>query len=193
METRLLKAAKDFLAALDKAIASGSWDETNFVLIIGKKLKEMRENLAADIKKAEDDTEFSSELLVRNLAMQNSLQEVFVALYSIEGSKLSSWEQIILNLRRQLVSRPVYAKEEEVIAFLKTKEKKVNEAYVSIFVNPEDILSIRPDKVQVDKLGQPLLVIKDNAISLDCINYFVHLSGKYRYSRGKLIKMETAS
>lgn len=192
MGTKLLTTAKEFLAALDRAIASGSWDETNFVLIIGKKLKEMRNNLEKDIKKAEEDPEFSSDQLAKNLAMQNSLKEIFVSLYSIEGAKLSSWEQIIVNLRRQMVSRPVYATEAEVIAFIKTKENKINEAYVSIFIKEEDILQIQSDKIQFDKLGQPMLVLKDNAISLDCINYFVHLTGKYRYSRGRLLKTEIA-
>lgn len=188
METRLLTAAKTFLAALDKSIASGSWNETNFILIIGKKLKEMRANLAEDIKDFENNSEFSSDELAKNLAMQNSLREVFISLYSVDGAKLSNWEQIVVNLRKQVISRPVYAAQEEVIAFLKTKEKKINEAYVSIFVKNDDILQLRDDKVQVDKLGQKLLVLKDNSISLDCINYFVHLTGKYKYSRGRLIK-----
>ncbi len=192
MEARLLIAAKEFLAALDKAIASGSWDETSFVLIIGKKLKEMRENLAKDIKKAEENSDFSSDILSKNLKMQNSLKEVFISLYSVEGAKLASWEQIIFNLRKQMISRPVYAAEEEVIAIIKTKEKKINEAYVSVFVKQEDILTMRPDKIQSDKLGQNMLVLKDNSVSLDYINYFMHLTGKYKYSRGKLLKVETA-
>ena len=191
MEAKLLKAAKEFLKALDHAIASGSWDETNFVLIIGKKLKEMREKIAEDIKIAEEDSDFSSDFLSKNLAMQNSLKEVYIVLYSLEGSKLQSWEQIIVNLRRQMVSRPVYSTEEEAIAIIKTKEKKINEAYVSVFVNEEDILHMPADKSPVDKLGQNMLVLKDNSISLDYINYFVHLTGKYRYSRGKLLKSET--
>ena len=191
MEAKLLKAAKEFLSALDKSIASGSWDETNFVLIIGKKLKEMREKLAQDIKNAEENADFSSDFLSKTLAMQNSLKEVYIALYSLEGSRLQSWEQIIINLRKQMVSRPVYATEEEAIAIIKTKEKKINEAYVSVFVKEEDILHMPADKDPVDKLGQNMLVLKDNAISLEYINYFVHLTGKYRYSRGKLLKSET--
>lgn len=192
MEPKLLIAAKEFLEALDRAIASGSWDETNFVLIIGKKLKEMRDNLAEDIKVVENDSEFTPDQLAKNLAMKESLQEVFISLYTLDGVKLSSWEQIIVNLRRQMISRPIYATEDEVVAIIKTKEKKINEAYVSIFVKEEDILRLKPDKIQVDKLGQPMLVLKDNSISLDCINYFAHLTGKYRYSRGRLFKMETS-
>ena len=159
MEAKLLKAAKEFLSALDKSIASGSWDETTFVLIIGKKLKEMREKLAEDIKNAEDETDLSSDFLYKNLAMQNSLREVYIALYSLEGSRLQSWEQIIINLRKQMVSRPVYATEEEAVAIIKTKEKKINEAYVSVFVKEEDVLHMPADKAPVDKLGQNMLVL----------------------------------
>ena len=191
MEAQLLKTAKEFLAALDKAIASGSWDETNFVLILGRKLREMRTNLAEDIAKFEDKKDFSADFLSKNLAMKNSLQEVFISLYSLDGVKLQTWEQIIINLRKQMVSRPVYATEKDVIAIIKTKEKKINEAYVSVFINKEDILNIPVDKAPVDKLGQNMLVLKDNAISLDHINYFAHITGKYRYSNGKLYIIES--
>lgn len=190
MQEKLLKAAKEFLSALDKSIASGSWDETNFVLIIGKKLKEMRKKLSEDISDIESKEDFSADFMSKNLAMQNSLQEVYISLYSLEGTKLQSWEQIIINLRKHIVSRPVYATEEEVIAIIKTKEKKINEAYVSVFIKQEDILKVPVDKIPVDRLGQNMLVLKDNAITLDCINYFVHLSGKYRYLRGRLLKSE---
>jgi intracellular multiplication protein IcmQ len=192
MDEKIKKTAKDLLSALDNALASGSWDETNFVLIIGRKLKEMREKLDQKVKEAEDNSDLSHDFLSRQLAMQNSLKEVYVGLYSLEGVKLQSWERIVLNLKRQMVSRPVYATEEEIVAIIKTKEKKINEAYISIFVKEEDILLISAEKVPVDKLGQKMLVLKDNAIVLENIDFFVHMSGSYRYSRGRLLKTSPA-
>ncbi|MDF1757696.1 MAG: Dot/Icm secretion system protein IcmQ [Legionellaceae bacterium] len=192
MDEKIKKTAKDFVSALDKAIASGSWDETNFVLILGKKLRAMRDDVAQQVQQSEGDSELNSGYLARQLAMKESHVEVFVSLFSIEGVKLQSWEQIVINLRRHMVSRPVYATEEEIISIIKTKEKKINEAYVSIFVKEEDILKIRSDKVPVDKLGQKMMVLKDDAIALENINRFVHLSGEYRYSRGRLLKTSAA-
>jgi intracellular multiplication protein IcmQ len=189
MDDQIKQTAKNFLNALDKAIASGSWDETNFILIIGRKLREMRDDVYKKIQQADEDSDFSGRSLSSQLAMEKSLKEVFIGLYSIDGTQTISWELIIVNLPRQIVSRPVYASEDEIISIIKTKEKKINEAYVSVYVKAEDILIIGDDKIAKDKLGQKILVLKDNALNIDNINYFAHISGKYRYSRGKLIKL----
>lgn len=192
MDQEIKRKAELLLDALDRAIAGGSWDETNFILLIGKKLRAMRDDLSAQLKIAQEDPTSSAAFLSHQRAMQSTLKEVYIGLYSVEGVNLQSWEQIIANLRRQMVSRPVYAKEDDIIAIIKTKEKKINEAYVSIFVNEADILLVSADKAPIDKLGKPMLVLKDNAINLDNINLFVHLSGKYRYSRGRLVKTNSA-
>ena len=87
-----------------------------------------------------------------------------------------------------MISRPIYADEEDVKAVLKTKENKQNEAYVAIYINQSDILPLPPDKASVDKLGKVLLSLKDKTLNLDNISRFVHLSGVYRYANGRLIK-----
>ncbi len=189
MDNGVKQKAEKLLHALDEAIGRGSWDETNFVFIIGKRLKAMRDNLAAQLKEAGEDITSSSAFLSRQLAMQSTLKQVYVSLYSNEGVNLQSWERIIANLPRQLVSRPVYANEEDIQAIIKTKEKKINEGYVSLFIDEASIITMSADKVPVDKLNKPMLVLKDNAINLDNINFFVHLSGSYRYIRGRLVKI----
>lgn len=188
MDDGIRQKAEALLKALDDGLNSGSWNETNFIGIIGKKLRAIRDDLAAQLKDASGDE--ASEATSRRLAMQSTLKEVYIGLYSLEGVSLQSWERIIANLPRQIVSRPVYANEEDIIAIIKTKERKINEAYASIFVSQDDILSMSADKVPIDKLGKPMLVLKDNAINIENINFFVHLSGKYRFTRGRLVKVE---
>lgn len=61
-------------------------------------------------------------------------------------------------------------------------------AYVAIYISQSDILHLSADKAPVDKLGKPLLTLKDKSISLENISRFVHVSGVYRYSNGRLIK-----
>ncbi len=190
MDETVKQKAEKLLKALDEAIANGSWDETNFILIIGKKLRVMRDTLAAQLKHLDEEPTGSASFLARQMAMQSTLKQVFVGLYSLEGVSLLAWERIIANLRRQMVSRPVYENETDIQAMIKTKEKKINEAYVSIYVDPNSILDLGNEKMPIDKLGKPMLVLKDNAINLDNIDYFMHLTGKYRYIRGKLIKTE---
>jgi intracellular multiplication protein IcmQ len=135
----------------------------------------------------QEKTKIASHLLNR-VALRAGQQEVFVSLYSSEGSVLQSWEPIVANLPKQMVSRPIYADEEDIKALIKTKEKKNNEAYVSMYIAQSDILILPSDRTPMDKLGKSLLILKDKSLSLDNINRFVHQSGVYRYVNGKLIK-----
>ena len=167
-----LDRAKKTLQALDDALAAGPWTETSFIIIVGKKLRVLRDHLA------------------HRAHLTASHKLVYISLYSLEGANIASWERIIANLQRQIVSRPVYTNEEDAQNIIKTKEKKINEAYVSFYVTEVDVLELPADKIPLDKLGKPMLVLKDNAINLENIEYFFHLSGKYRYSRGQLTIVE---
>lgn len=190
MEDDNLNKAKKTLEALDDALISGPWDESGFVIMIAKKLRLIRDDLAAKIAKQEEGELSSPEYLAHRAHLSASHKLVYVSLYSLDGVELNSWERILANLQRQIVSRPVYAAEEDVQNIIKTKEKKINEAYVAFYVSEPDILQLSPDKTPLDKLGKQMLVLRDNAINLENIDYFVHLSGKYRYVRGRLIKLE---
>ena len=185
-----LTQAKKTLQALDEALSAGPWNETSFIVVVGKKLKLLRDDLAAKIAKFEEDETSAPEYVAHRAHLSASHKLVFVSLYSIEGINIGSWERIIDNLQRQIVSRPVYAQEEDVQNIIKTKDKKINEAYVSLYIAQADILELPADKIPLDKLGKPMMVLKDNAINLQNIEYFYHITGKYRYSHGHLAKVE---
>jgi intracellular multiplication protein IcmQ len=190
MDEDTLKKAKQTLQALNEVLIAKSWDESSLITMIHKKLSVMRDDIATKIAKAEEGETGSPEYLAHRAHLSTSHKLVYISLYSVEGVSLDSWERIIANLQRQIVSRPVYANEEDVQNIIKTKEKKINEAYVSFYVNQLDVLELHADKIPLDKLGKPMLVLKDKAIDLENIEYFFHLSGKYRYSRGRLSKVE---
>jgi intracellular multiplication protein IcmQ len=176
------------LKALDEAIEKGPWDESNFLRLVAKNLREIRDDFSKELMSiGQEKTKIASHLLNR-VALRAGQQEVFVSLYSSEGSVLQSWEPIVANLPKQMVSRPIYADEEDIKALIKTKEKKNNEAYVSMYIAQSDILILPSDRTPMDKLGKSLLILKDKSLSLDNINRFVHQSGVYRYVNGKLIK-----
>ena len=123
------------------------------------------------------------------LALHSNHQEIFISLYSADGANIRSWERILFNLPKQMVYRSIYTVEDDVKDLIKTKPNKNNEAYVSIYINPNDILMRPQDKTPLDKLGKPLLSLKDNSIGLDNINHFVHSSGTFRLFHGRLIKI----
>ncbi|HHF0523706.1 TPA: Dot/Icm secretion system protein IcmQ [Legionella anisa] len=176
------------LKALDYAIQNGPWDKSNFLRSIGNRLIGIRDNFAKKISARSQAQIRADTHLANRLALRGGQQEVFVSLYSSDGSNLQSWERIIINLPRQMISRPIYADEEQVQALIKSKENKQNEAYVAIYINKTDIINLSADKTLSDKLGSPLLTLKDRALNVENITRFVHLSGVYKYSRGRLIK-----
>lgn len=178
------------LKALDYAIKNGPWEKSNFLRAIGKNLNEIRENFARKVS-ARSSSQIKAEAYLANrMALRSDQQEIFISLYSSDGTNISSWERIIINLPRQMISRPIYSDEEHVKMLLKTKENKQNEAYVGIFINTTDLITLPPDKALIDRLGNPLLTLKDKSLDLENISRFVHISGFYKYARGRLIKEE---
>ncbi|MDX1837503.1 Dot/Icm secretion system protein IcmQ [Legionella taurinensis] len=175
------------IKTLNEAIDNGPWEDSNFLRVVGKNLREIRDNFIRQVGLSpEEKLKSAVNALQRNL--HNDQQLVFVSLYSSEGQNLQSWERIIANLQRQIISRPIYADEADIVNLIKSKEKKINEAYLAIFINQSDLLLLPPDKTPLDKLGRPLITLKDKAINLDNIVRFVHFSGVYTYLKGRLIK-----
>jgi len=99
-----------------------------------------------------------------------------------------TWERIIANLPKQMISRPIYANEKDVKDIIKTKVNKTNEAYVSMYVNQTDILFTEAEKTPKDKLGKALLSLKNKSLILDNVNRFVHESGVYKLTHARLVK-----
>lgn len=176
------------LQSLDEAIKTGPWDQSNFLRAIGKNLSSIREKFVSQLGTRTQKQIKEDNLLANRLALRRGQQEVFVSLYSSEGNNVQSWEKIVSNLPRQMISRPIFALEDHVKALIKMKENKHNEAYISIHINQTDIISLPPDKVLCDKSGNALLTLKDKTLDLENINRFVHSSGTYHYDHGRLIK-----
>lgn len=187
------KQTEAILKALDDAIEKGPWDESNFLRVIGKNLREIREKFANQLSAPEQEKAKLATHLANRVALRSGQQEIFIALYSSDGSKLTSWERIVANLPKQIISRPIYADEKDLKDIIKTKENKVNEAYVSMYINQNDILPPARDKTPVDKLGKPLLSLKNKSLNLENVNFFVHESGIYTFSHGRLIKKTPTS
>jgi intracellular multiplication protein IcmQ len=172
---------------MDDLIVQPGWDASGFLRVVGKKLQDIRDKFANEINGGIDNKLKINATLANRVAMRSGQQEVFIALYCSEGEKMPNWERMVVNLPRQMTSRPIYANEEDVIAAGRDKENKKNDAYVSFYINHDDVLPLG-DKSPQDKLGKPLLTLKDKSLTLENINRFVHSSGTYYYTQGRLVK-----
>lgn len=183
--------ANGILEALDKALETGPWEQSTFLRLIGKNLRQIRDNFAQQLSQHYDQNKATPSAMGRQVTYGEGQQEVFISLYSSEGDNLQAWERILANLPRQSVSRPIYAEEKHVQSLIKSKENKINEAYVVIYVDKNNILPTAPDKTLQDKFGKPLLTLKDRSIILENIQLFVHFSGHYQYHKGRLQKNQS--
>lgn len=180
--------ANAILAALDEAIETGPWEESNFLRVIGKNLQEIRDKFASHLSSEYPDTPKLETPTVHRAVQHPGQKEIFISLYSSEGDNMQCWERLLANLPRQIISRPIYPDEEGVQYFIKSKENKLNEAYVAIYIHETDLLNMPQDKMPVDKFGKGLLCLKDRAICLENITRFVHVTGTYHYVKGRLVK-----
>lgn len=191
MTEKLTKEQKaGILQALDEALSKAPWDASTFLSLIGKKLQSIRDELAETLDNHDHDTEGSPPKLNQQTVADRyiKMKKVYIALYAIDGSNLQSWERILQHLPKQVISRPVYENEEDVMTSIRSKSNRLNEAFAAIYVEPQYILSQSAEKISVDRLGKPLLALKDKAINLENVDVFVHQSGTYRFVGGRLIK-----
>ncbi len=187
MKNELSKQQTDaILKALDALVEQGGWNASEFLRVIGKKLRTIRDDFSSRAVVISPDKSKITSHLANRVALRSGQQEVFVALYSSDGANLQAWERIVINLPKQMISRPIYANEEDINQAIRAKENKVNEAYVSVYVGQGDVLPMG-DKTPLDKLGKSLLTLKDKSLNLENINRFVHSSGIYQYAHGRLV------
>lgn len=176
------------LNAFRDAIDNGPWATSAFLRVLGKKLQEIFDEFESHVDVHQEAVAAKKEEHHSRKKPTESQQEVFIALYSSDGANFKTWEHIISNLPKQLVSRPVYEAEEPLKNAIRARENAVNEGYVVAYIPASSILAMPEDRMAKDKFGNILLSLKDKALSLEHVVRFVHVSGIYAYTHGRLVK-----
>lgn len=174
------------LNILNETIDTGPWDKSSFLGVVGKNLHQIREAFSTETGAPTEAQQRAESRLASKSAREVGMMEIYVSLYSSTGGDIFSWERILASLPRQIISRPIYSKEEDIRNAIRTKENTVNEAYAAILIHPDDILPVPSDKVAKDRHGIELLSLKDRSIQLEFVNRFVHQNVNYVYERGHL-------
>jgi intracellular multiplication protein IcmQ len=176
------------LGAFRDALDHGPWASSALLRVLGKKLLGIYETLENKVDVGEKAVLHKKSLHHSQKKPAATHQEVFVALYSSDGTNLKSWEHILANLPKQMVSRPIYANEADIKQVVKERSKQNNEGYVAIYIDKSNVLTMPSDRAPKDRLGTALLTIKDNALLPEHIIRFVHVTGVYTYTNGRLKK-----
>lgn len=180
------KANIEILKALNEAIEKGPWEYNLFFRGIGKKLRDARDRFQRELGLEEllQAEQSEQQAIVADAAHKN----VYISLYQSEGANLQKWASVVSTLSGHAISRPVYKNEEDIQAAIRAKDYKMNDAYVAVRVSVTHILPPYGDKPPLDRFGRELLVLREDAVQIENILYFVHVSGRYKFNRGVLTK-----
>lgn len=171
------------LSALHEAANSTVWQKSNFLRVIGKQLHGIYDSFNTMIRPTHSTLQ---ETTIDQTAEGHV--EIFIYLYSSKGLDFNTWEHILVNLPRQLVSRAIYANEQQVKTWIRSKLNPNNEAYLRVTVAERFILALPENKTPCDKLQQPLLTIRGYPLQDHYKGTFVHITGEYDYASGHLTK-----
>lgn len=180
--------AESILAELNNAIIKGPWENSNFLRLVGKNLSAIRDDFAKQLDESIALAEQRHQKNQGKISHHQGLRKIYIGLYSSEGNNIHTWENIIYNLPRQIISRPIYANEEDARYAMLARENKLNQSYVTVFIDPSDIIVMPDDKIPKDKHGKALLTLKDRALKLENIIIFTHALGEFDYLKSRLIK-----
>ena len=179
----------ELIRALDEAIATGNWEGGLFFQAAGKKLRDLSDELKKEFH-VDTEAPITPEDFIDYAKQKSGLIEIYISIYCAEGTNIRKWEAVLANLSKQIIGRPIYKREKDIKEAIQAKGNPINDAYVIAYVTEMDILkpSFR-EKLITDRYGHELLRLNDNALKIDSITKFVHLTGEYTYRKNQLIRL----
>ena len=178
-------ARQDIINICDDILNAGDWEHSAFLRQVITPVVETRQSML-DAKVAEIEGKRAAEAEV--CSSVSGMQEVFIALYQADGHNIAQWELILRSLPRFMLGRPVYATEDCVIAFVKSKEDRSSEAYAKVLVNPNAIID-DTGAVRCDRIGQELLNISQGSLLVENIRSFHHMGTSYKFNGKDLVQV----
>lgn len=172
------------IGAVDAIVNEQDWDQSLFLRNALKPLKQLREE-AIQLKNEATMNVGDQQIALRPLEDDEML--VYISIFQSAGDNLRKWELQLSSIRSHLLGRPVYEQEENVEKVLRQKLVKTSEAYITVVVKKADIQSFAYQAERVDRLGNPLLTLKNSAVKPENIFEFVHQGKRYFFRNGKLI------
>lgn len=160
---------------------------------IGEKFRFVRERLQALLEKIEKETvaQEKKKASTQETTIEADELLVYIHLYNAQGIVLRTWQTMITPKAffDFSVNRPIYQEKSYIEAFIRSKAKKIQHAYLIVAVKKNQILTSAEEGALKDVLGNPLIKIKEGSLSYKKTISFVHNDQSYVLNEaGDLIK-----
>ncbi len=152
-------------------------------------VREQLQLLLKNVEQKEPDLTVKADRNEVGTGLRENEMAVHVHLYNAKGIVLSSWYNMLTPnvFFEYSVNRPIYAERLQIENLLKSKNNKIQHAYLIVAVNAVDIL--QSDSGLKDSLGCSLIKIKEGSLSFDRLLAFVYNDQEYILNeKGELIK-----
>lgn len=165
-------------------------EETRQKLNVGDKFRFVRDRLHALAERLEQHAAANKVVVEEKVTRKTATDEVmvFVYLYNVHGLNIKTWQNLLTPkvFFEYSVNRPIYTDKNHVEGLLRTKQNKVQHAYLMVAVKPADIL---PSNNVKDAIGNPLIKVREGALLFDQLVSFHHNDHEYTVSsKGELTK-----
>lgn len=175
------------IQAVDNVLNENSWDDSLFLRNTLKPLKEIREE-AIRLKQEATMTVEEHKMSLRGLTEDEMF--AYISIFQSDGQNLRKWELQLNSIRSHLLGRPVYENEDDVQKVMRQKVIQTSEAYIVVAIKKEDVQNFAYQASRVDRLGNPLLTLKESAVKPENIFEFIHQGKRFFFKNGKLIPQE---
>lgn len=115
-------------------------------------------------------------------------QVVHIILYQATGHDLKAWERQLKSLNSLLQTRPIYLEESDATKAIRGKMGMNTEAYVSVAVKKDAIITTEAAMRRHDRQGRQLITLSEGAVDEERnILQFVIGGHVYRLIHGRLV------
>ena len=185
LNNRTVEINQELIKILDDLLVQGEWESSLFLQVTSKRLQKLRGE-AKELLEKVNKNESGRKQAISHFG-NDGYTNVYLSLYQSDGANFSKWQQLINNLANFSMSRPVYAKEELVQRAIKNKLDPMKEGYVIVRVRNDSIIHEKTSAE--DRLGNPLLTLREKSVRLENVMGFVHNKKRYELEDGVLRKV----
>jgi intracellular multiplication protein IcmQ len=179
-----------FYILFKQMLANENWQSTPLLKLYHSKLAKLAEEYAASAHILENNApvEVSKPEEDRHAIFQaKNMQLVYIYLYTSDGKSLDAWGRLVYNLPRNYISRPIYEDEYDVQSAALITPILSNAGYAAVWVDKDAIIRLTEEGEEIkDKLGRPLLTLKDKAVNMQNMEFFWNNFMLYDWKNGAL-------
>jgi len=125
--------------------------------------------------------------------LQNNMVPVYVLLFQQQGHDLKKWAQLLGNIERYILGRPIYEHEDDAQKVIRIKMSEEQEGYIKLAVAQSAWEKALNMPERMDRYGNRLVSLAAGTAKSEHILEFVHGKKRYHFIEGELVNVSSTT